>query len=154
MLATPEIFFKRINGVGLLLHTLKSQLVVNRSNKKIICVHITTLGRMHDRKLLRVSKVRLQAKTKAGVDSGYQGLQHDHPNTAKPIKNTKRHPLTREQKKANRAQARERILVENVIGSIKRFRILSERYRSRRRRFGLRINLIAAIYNMQLEYAP
>ena len=80
---------------------------------------------MHDRKLLRLSKVRLKAKTKAGVDSGYQGLQHDHPNTAKPIKNTKRHPLTKEQKKANREQARERILVENVIGSIKRFRILS-----------------------------
>jgi len=107
---------------------------------------------MHDRKLLRVSKVRLKAKTKAGVDSGYQGFQHDHPNTAKPIKNTKRHPLTKEQKKSNREQARERILVENVIGSIKRFRILSERYRSRRKRFGLRINLISAIYNWELDH--
>ncbi|MGQ0604021.1 MAG: IS5/IS1182 family transposase, partial [Anaerolineales bacterium] len=28
--------------------------------------------------------------------------------------------------------------------------ILSERYRNRRRRFGLRFNLIAALYNLEL----
>jgi hypothetical protein len=28
---------------------------------------------------------------------------------------------------------------------------LSERYRNRRKRFGLRFNLIAAIYNMELK---
>ena len=33
---------------------------------------------------------------------------------------------------------------------LKIFRILSERYRNRRKRFGLRFNLIAAIYNMEL----
>jgi hypothetical protein len=35
----------------------------------------------------------------------------------------------------------------NVIRRLKIFRILSERYRNRRKRFGLRFNLIAAIYN-------
>ncbi len=131
---------------------MKSQLVVNPKTKKIVCIHVTTRGRVHDRKLLRLSKVRLQAKTKVGVDSGYQGLQHEHPNTAKPVKKTKRHPLTKEEKRANREQARERIVVENVIGSIKRFRILADRYRSRRKRFGLRINLIAAIYNWEIDH--
>ena len=33
---------------------------------------------------------------------------------------------------------------------IKRFKIVSDRYRNRRKRFGLRFNLIAAIYNMEL----
>ena len=33
---------------------------------------------------------------------------------------------------------------------IKIFRILSERYRNRRKRFGLRFNLIAVIYNSEL----
>jgi hypothetical protein len=46
--------------------------------------------------------------------------------------------------------SRQRILVENVIGSLKRFRILAERYRNRRNHFGLRFNLVAAIYNMEL----
>lgn len=90
--------------------------------------------------------------TKAGVDSGYQGLQREHPNTAMPIKKTKLKPLTKEQKRANRGQSRERILVENVIGSLKRFRILAERYRCRRKRFGLRLNLIAGLYNWEIDH--
>ncbi len=46
----------------------------------------------------------------------------------------------------------ERVLNENVIGVIKRFKIIADRYRNRRKRFGLRFNLIAGIYNMELEF--
>jgi len=42
-------------------------------------------------------------------------------------------------------------LIENIIRKLKIFRILSERYQNRRKRFGLRFNLIIAIYNMELE---
>jgi hypothetical protein len=38
-----------------------------------------------------------------------------------------------------------------VIGSLKRFKIISDRYRNRRKRFGLRFNLIAGIHNLELE---
>jgi hypothetical protein len=113
-----------------------------------------TQGRIHDFKLLALSNVRIKTETKAGVDSGYQGLQEEHVNTAMPTKKPKKKPLTKEQKRANREQSRERIPVENVIGCIKRFRILSERYRCRRKRFGLRINLISSIYNYELDHAP
>jgi len=61
--------------------------------------------------------------------------------------------LSDEQKASNRALSRKRILVENVIRRFKIFRILSERYRNRRKRFGLRFNLIAAICNMELKIA-
>jgi hypothetical protein len=40
---------------------------------------------------------------------------------------------------------------EHVIGKLKVFRILGEKYRNRRRRFGLRLNLIASLYNMDLR---
>ncbi|MBT7070475.1 MAG: IS5/IS1182 family transposase, partial [Anaerolineae bacterium] len=40
---------------------------------------------------------------------------------------------------------------EHVIGKLKVFRILSERYRNRRKRFGLRFNLIASLYNFELN---
>ena len=43
-----------------------------------------------------------------------------------------------------------RITNEHVIGKLKRFNILSYRYRNRRKRFGLRVNLISAIYNFEL----
>jgi transposase len=95
----------------------------------------------------------MQDKTKLVTDSGYQGVQKEHANTEMPAKNTKLHPLTKQQKQSNRALSQQRILVENVIGSLKHFRILAERYRNRRNRFGLRFNLIAAIYNLELSHA-
>ncbi len=51
----------------------------------------------------------------------------------------------------NRKVSKKRILIENIICTLKIFRILSERYRDRRKRFGLSFNLIAAIYNMELN---
>jgi hypothetical protein len=43
-----------------------------------------------------------------------------------------------------------RVVVENIIRTLKIFRILAEKYRNRRKRFGLRLNLIAAMCNFQL----
>ena len=67
-----------------------------------------------------------------------------------PKKKTKNKPLTNAEKGQNRELSKERVLNENVIGMIKRFKIVSDRYRNRRKRFGLRFNLIAAIYNLEL----
>ncbi|MEG5114295.1 IS5/IS1182 family transposase, partial [Microcoleus sp. A2-C5] len=44
----------------------------------------------------------------------------------------------------------ERIVIEHVNRSLKIFKILSSRYRNRRRRYGLRCNLLSAIYNYEL----
>ena len=59
--------------------------------------------------------------------------------------------LSHEDKKDNKIFASKRIFVEHVIGVLKRFRIISETYRNRRKRFGLRFNLIAGIYNFELK---
>ncbi len=64
-----------------------------------------------------------------------------------PDKKSKLHPLTKEQKVSNRKLSSERFVIEHIIRSVKIFRILAEGYRNRRRRFGLRFNLIAALYN-------
>ena len=70
--------------------------------------------------------------------------------TQMPKKRSKKNPLTQEDKRNNRQLSRERVLNENVIGSLKRFKIIADRYRNRRRRFALRFNLIAGIYNLEL----
>lgn len=73
-----------------------------------------------------------------------------HANAQLPKKKTKKNPLTKEDKCRNRHLSSERALNENVIGMLKRFKIIADKYRNRRKRFGLRFNLIAAIYNMEL----
>lgn len=94
--------------------------------------------------------MRLKESTVALVDTGYQGLQKIHKNTEKPKKSSKNKPLTREEKKKNHEICSERVFNEHVIGSLKRFRVIAEQYRNRRKRFGLRFNLIAGIYNFEL----
>jgi hypothetical protein len=61
------------------------------------------------------------------------------------------HPLDGEQKHRNGTLSRKRIVIEHIFRKLKVFRILKERYRNRRKRFGLRFSLIAAIYNMELK---
>ncbi len=83
------------------------------------------------------------------ADSGYQGLNKEHENSRTPIKKPRGGELSQAQRRANRELSRERIVVENVIRHVKIFRIVSERYRNRRRRYGLRFNLIAGLYNYE-----
>ena len=85
------------------------------------------------------------------VDSGYQGIKKLHTNSELPLKSTKKNPLTKEQKRENHILSSSRVLVENVIRRLKIFRIIGERYRNRRKKFGLRLNLIAALCNCQLN---
>lgn len=85
------------------------------------------------------------------TDSGYQGLTKLHAQTQMPKKKSKKKPLTQEDKRTNQSLSRERVANENVIGLLKRFKIIADRYRNRRKRFVLRFNLIAAIYNWELN---
>ena len=84
------------------------------------------------------------------TDTGYQGIHKIHTRSELPKKRSKKNPLTQEDKKNNQALASERVLNENVIGMLKRFKIIADKYRNRRKRFGLRFNLISAIYNYEL----
>ena len=102
-------------------HTLKAQVLLEHGTRRILCVRV---GKGRRRRI--------------------------HANTRKPTKATKKHPLTREQKRANRQINSRRIVVEHAIRRLKVFRLLGERYRNRRKRFGLRLNLIAALTNLQL----
>ncbi len=84
------------------------------------------------------------------ADKGYQGIAKIHELSETPIKKPRGGKLTKEQKKYNRQLNRLRIVVEHVNRRLKIFKILSYRYRNRHKRFGLRSNLIAGIYNYEL----
>ena len=111
-------------------------------------------GSTHDFQLFKDSRSVLATSAQIMADSGYQGIGKVHENSRIPTKKTKLHPLTGAQKATHRALSRQRILIENILCRLKVFRILSERYRNRRKRFRLRFNLIAAIYNLELKSIP
>ena len=125
-------------------------MVVNGRPREVIC---TAHGRgaTHDFALYKESQLQLHESHQVLADSGYQGLAKLHSKGQTPKKKTKKRPLTKDERRANRQLSRRRIVVENVIRSLKIFRILLERYRNRRRRFSLRFNLIAGLYNFELN---
>src|ERR1700757_4528186 len=89
-------------------HTLKTQLVVEKSTRRILCL-AHDRGRRHDFRLFKKSKVHLHPETKAVADSGYQGLQRRHANTAMPKKRSKKNPLSTSEKARNREISSERV---------------------------------------------
>ena len=108
-------------------------------------------GRMHDLRLFKHSRTRFAEGVKCLADKGYQGILKVHSNSQTPKKKPPKGQLNAEQKRQNRALVRQRIIMEHVNRVLKVFRILAGPYRNRRRRFGLRLNLIAGIYNFELS---
>ena len=105
---------------------------------------------MHDFWLFKESKTVIHPNIKAQAYTGYQALQKKDTNTEIQKKRSKKNPLSKEDKENNQAISSSRVTLENVIRSLKIFRVLAEKYRCRRKRFTLRLNLIAGIYNFQL----
>ena len=127
-------------------HTIKQQVCV--SGTKIISTK-QGIGKKHDFRLYKESKNRVHPETNINGDSAYQGIQKIHPKSSIPKKRSKKTPLSKEDKERNKIISRERVFVENVFAFLKKFKIMSQRYRNRRKRFGLRFNLICAIFNYE-----
>jgi len=70
------------------------------------------------------------------------GIDKICPNSKIPNKKTKNNPLTKKDKKENRKLSSKRIIIEQINAKVKVFKITKYPYRNRRKRFGLRMNLI------------
>lgn len=131
-------------------HTLKCQVLADRESGEIICLNFGA-GRQHDFSLFKVSGIQMHPDIESLQDSGYQGIQSYHAQSHIPFKKPKGGELTALEREYNQALSRERIGIEHINRRLKIFKILAGRYRNRRRRYNLRCNLIAAIYNYELS---
>jgi hypothetical protein len=108
-------------------------------------------GKAHDGTIFKKT-LCINPSIQVLADSGYRGVQKVHMNTLYPIKHKDdMRKLSEEQVKELKVKNREisskRMKIEHIIGRVKRFSIMSERYRNSRKRFGLRLNLICGIIN-------
>ena len=126
-------------------HTNKIQLVIDADTKQIICIHFEK-GSCHDFKLYKKSKLHIHPNIKQKGDSGYQGVQKKHKNTDLPVKASKNHKLTKDEKKQNRLLSQKRVFIEHTNAKCKVFNLLENRYRSHSK-LGLRATLIACFIN-------
>ncbi|WP_153299938.1 IS5 family transposase [Streptococcus pneumoniae] len=131
-------------------HAMKAQTIVT-SQGRIVSLDIT-VNYCYDMKLFKMSRRNIGQAGKILADSGYQGLTKIYPQAQTPRKSSKLKPLTVEDKACNHALSKERSKVENIFAKVKTFKMFSTTYRNHRKRFGLRMNLIAGIINHELGF--
>jgi len=127
-----------------------SQVLLNQVTKEIICL-AHSKGREHDLGIFKESKVRLNKELECLADKGYRGIEKLHSHSCIPKKKTRKAELSAEDKSQNSVLAQKRIVVAHVHKKLKNIRILSSRYRNRHRQFRLTFNLIAGLYNYELN---
>jgi len=144
-------------------HTLKNT-IISDGNKGITVVGPTSPGRCHDYTLLKRELDPDQQgleSVSVSVDLGYQGIRNLYPNFhhieiphKKPKKSKHSNPtLTAAQKKENRAMSRTRVAIEHLIGDLKSFQILANKFRNHANSMADQvILLIAGLANFKNNY--
>ena len=97
--------------------------------------------------MFKESKLPLKKETSVEVDLGYLGIRKIHKKCEIPKKKSKNSPLIKEDKELNKIKSSSRIYIEHINAKIKVFQIFTQKYRNRRKRFGLRLNLICGLIN-------
>lgn len=103
---------------------------------------------MHDFELLKQGEL-LPEEARVYADSGYQGIGDIHVESEYPYKKPKNGELADDEKEYNTVLSEIRVKVENILGDIKVFRIMSHRYRNKRIRFNEKFRIIAGLVNLR-----
>jgi len=126
--------------------------IIDRKTERIICTELFN-GKAHDGTVFKQTTPVNPGILVLG-DSGYRGIRKVHANSLLPVRHREDIAKLSEEEKAmrkdrNRKISSVRMKVEHVIGRIKNFRIVAEKYRNRLKRLLMRFNLICGIVNFQ-----
>lgn len=114
-------------------HTVKNQILCTPEGR-IGGVSDTVPGSIHDLTTTRQDGTldRLGEGESAMADKAYTGGQKDRPGTPPvlPTKATRGHPLTAEEKAANKVISGYRVVIEHVMAQLNRFQVLKQVFRS------------------------
>ena len=135
--------------------TTRKNIVVSDEKRRILYLSPTKSGRRHDKKLGdKMGLSNLPFEVSAWVDTGFQGLQKNHPNTQIPKKKRRDKPLSEKDKENNRLISSFRVTVEHAIAGMKRLRSTTNVYRNKRANFDDTLNLLSAgIWNYHLAFS-
>lgn len=132
-------------------------MVLSTTDKRIKYLSYCYHGSTHDFTLLKEELPPDEGdwfkESKVHVDLGYQGIakRYECAKLYIPTKKPRGGELSKKQKKKNRKKSRKRIVVENAIGGMKRYRFLSDRSRCHSIRLYNKIAGIAAgLWNYNL----
>lgn len=138
-------------------HTRKSVIIADE-HKRILLVSPAKPGRRHDKRLTdrELLGEYIPQDVTVWADSGFQGLEKKRPPGSKTFvakKGRKNRPLTRAERRENHVISHFRIVAENAIGGMKRYRATTDKLRNKIGWFDDRVMRTAAgLWNYHLVF--
>ena len=130
-------------------HTMKIQIIKGTDTGFIYEIQIG-LGAEHDFHLFKRTFEGTPENVTYTADLGYVGINKIHNNSKIPKKKSKNHPLTEDDINYNKDIGSARIFIEHTNGWIKRFKILSTKFRNNLNFFAPFAVLICALYSFYI----
>jgi hypothetical protein len=87
------------------------------------------------------------------IDLGYLGVEKDFPEQLSALpykKNINRLELSQEEKEYNKIHSKKRIIVEHTISRLKKYRIMSEIFRNKLRKYNRISDIVAGLVNYRI----
>jgi hypothetical protein len=132
-------------------HAVKTQIITNKDGL-IIDLTGHERGKKHDYEIFKRKHPPLPPDVEVDADSGYQGIQKDFPSLKSkiPVKKPRGKSLEKKDKKHNRSLSKERMVVEHVIGRMKKFKIMGGKFRNRLTRYDTMTSVILGLINFRV----
>jgi hypothetical protein len=117
-------------------HTVKNQLMVNNRGYIIHKLGYKK-GRKHDYDIYKSNHSVIPKQVVNVVDLGYLGIEKDFPDqlSALPYKKKRNRFLSDDEKEYNKIHSKKRIVVEHTISRLKKYRIISDIFRNKLRKY-------------------
>src|SRR4051794_38182118 len=134
-------------------HTIKNQIMVN--NRDYILHKIAhKKGKRHDYDIYKENHPVIPKQVVTVFDLGYLGIEKDFPNQLSSLpKRKKRNQeggLSMEEKDYNKSHSKKRIVIEHAICRLKKYRILSDVFRNRLRKYNKVSDIVSGLVNYRI----
>ena len=114
---------------------MKNNLIVEVEDRLVRYLSATYAGRVHDKRICDEESYRFAPGCVLFKDTGYQGYEPAGIETHQPRKKPRGGELDAAAKAENRLISQIRMVVEHVIGSVKRCHIVQDVFRNRKAGF-------------------
>ena len=114
---------------------MKNNLIIDIDERLVRYLSRTFAGRIHDKRMCDKEDYTFPPGCVLFKDTGFQGFEPEQVCTYQPKKKPRKQELSAEEKAENTKISRIRILVEHIIASVKRCRIVHDVFRNTKAHF-------------------
>ena len=136
-------------------HSVKNLYTASQNGLIVYKTNHKQRGRRHDYRIYRKNHPELPDEVTSMFDLGFVGVEKDYPEqkSSLPIKKEKGYELTTQEKEYNHNHSAKRIVIEHVICRIKKYKIMSDIFRNKLRKYDRISDIVSGLVNYRIMNA-